>query len=129
MNPPLQHVSAGDVIRIRCGLYDHVALVSDRLMGGEIALISISAQPGHVFEQRFSELVGNRSWKNEGYPGALPPSVVLHRARQMAHRPYSLTSWNCEHFVRWAHGLPAESPQLQWGVVLMAGLGLMVALA
>jgi hypothetical protein len=44
--------------------------------------------------------------------GNLPPEVVLHRARSIQGRACSLTDFNCEHFVRHAHGVEIKSPQL-----------------
>lgn len=129
MNSLFQPLSVGDVIHINRNLYHHVAVVSDHFIGGEAALISISGQPGHIFEQRFSQLVQNDPWSNKGYLGSLPPYEVIQRARQMEHQPYSLGTWNCEHFVRVAHGLPAESPQVQQGIAIAVVGGMLVLLA
>lgn len=48
----------------------------------------------------------------DGYLGSLPPEMVLARARAKLGTSYSLFNWNCEQFVRYAHGLNQESPQL-----------------
>lgn len=56
----------------------------------------------------------------EGYPGALPPELVLARARARIGQPWRLRE-NCEHFVGWAHDVEPASPQLRSGL-LKAGV-------
>lgn len=54
----------------------------------------------------------------DGYLGVLSQETVMQRARLKQGQAYSWTNFNCEHFVRYAHGLPIESPQLrQWSFV------------
>lgn len=50
----------------------------------------------------------------------LSPYEIVRRAESMLGRPYSLFTWNCDHFVNAALGLKAKSPQLQlvcWAAV------------
>ena len=49
---------------------------------------------------------------SEGFPGRLSQSEVVARARNHIGQPWRPFS-NCEHFVSWAHGLEAKSPQLR----------------
>lgn len=112
---------AGTVIRVRHGLYDHVAMLGDRGISGERGVIAFSAQAGGFVEQPFTAFAGGRAVVIEGYLGSLPPSVVIQRARMKQGQEYSWSDFNCEHFVRYAHGAPVESPQLhQW--VFLGGL-------
>lgn len=106
---------AGTVVRVSHGLYDHVALLGERQVAGERSVLAFSAEAGGFVEQPFSAFAGGRTVTVDGYPGKLPSTIVLWRARAMQGRPYSWSNFNCEHFVRQAHGLPIESPQLhQW---------------
>lgn len=103
----------GTVIRVNCGLYDHVALLGDGLINGERSVLSFSAQTRGLAELRMSAFAGGRTVTVDGYLGASPPEAVMWRARLKRGQGYSWTEFNCEHFVRYAHGVPLESPQLQ----------------
>ena len=103
----------GTVVRVSHGPYDHVGLVSDTYINGERAVISLSAVYGGFTEEPFSAFAHDRVVYNDGYPGTLAPYWVIARARAAGSRRYSWTMFNCEHFVRHAHGLKVESPQLQ----------------
>jgi hypothetical protein len=106
-------------------LYFHVALIGDRIIGSERSVLAFTpgAGAGGLIEQRFSEFARGRPVTRVGYLGTLPPEIVLQRARTMSEAPYSWTEFNCEHFVRYAHGVPVESPQLRfWAAVGLFGL-------
>lgn len=106
---------AGTVVRVRYGFYEHVAMLSEHAIGGERAVVSFSAQAGGFVEEPFSVFARGQTVVIEGYLGVLPPAVVMQRARMKGGQTYSLSDFNCEHFVRYAHGVPVESPQLrQW---------------
>lgn len=104
---------AGTVIRVNCGLYDHVALLSDWPVNGERGVLSFSAQHGGLVEESISAFSARRNVTVDSYLGATPPAMVMQRARLKRGQAYSWTEFNCEHFVRYAHGVPIESPQLQ----------------
>ena len=60
-----------------------------------------------------------------GYPSNLAPIEVIRRARLLTGHPYSLLGFNCEHFVRIAHGLRPESPQVRgWALLALITAGL-----
>jgi hypothetical protein len=106
---------AGTVIRVSHGWYEHVALLGDRLIAGERGVIAFSSQTGGFVEQPYTAFAQGQTVTVEGYLGSLPPSVVVQRARMKQGQAYSWMEFNCEHFVRYAHGVPMESPQLrQW---------------
>jgi hypothetical protein len=119
----------GTVLSVSRGLYRHVGIASNFLVEGEQGVISASSKFGHVVEQTLSEFADGGSVRNDGYPGTLPPAVVLMRARRCLGQRYNLLFSNCEHFARHAHGLRVASPQLiiaAWaaiviGVVVFAG--------
>ena len=118
----------GTVIRVSHGWYHHVALLGDGAIQGERSVLAFSAQAGGFVEQAFSAFARGRRVTADGYLGGLPPSTVMQRARSKQRQGYSWTNFNCEHFVRYAHGIPIESPQLrQWA--LLGGVAGVLALA
>lgn len=119
---------AGTVIRVRHGLYDHVAMLGDRAISGERGVIAFSAQAGGFVEQPFTAFAAGRAVVIEGYLGSLLPSVVMQRARMKQGQAYSW-SFNCEHFVRYAHGVAVESPQLHQWAFLGGLLGVLTLVA
>lgn len=119
---------AGTVVRVKHGFYDHIAMLGDHAIGGERAVVSFSAQAGGFVEEPFSAFARGQVVLIEGYLGSLPSAVVMQRARMKRGRAYSLSDFNCEHFVRYAHGVPVESPQLRlWA--FLGGLVGVLALA
>lgn len=106
---------AGTVIRVKHGWYDHVAMLGDRTVAGERSVMAFSAQAGGFVEQPYMSFARGQAVTVEGYLGVLPSAVVMHRARMKRGQVYSWMAFNCEHFVRYAHGVDVESPQLrQW---------------
>lgn len=120
---------AGTVIRVNCGFYDHVALLSDRWIGGQRGVLSFSAQSCGLVEQCVSTFAAGRHVTVDGYLGGLPPGTVMQRARLKQGQSYSWTKFNCEHFVRYAHGVPVESPQLQQWAFLSSAFGFLALLS
>lgn len=110
---PLWALSAGTVLRVSQGWYEHVGLLSDRYIAGERAVVCFSAQAGGFVEEPYSTFSRCQVVYVEGYFGSLPPWMVMQRARLKHGQPYSWTEFNCEHFVRYAHGVLIESPQLK----------------
>ena len=106
-------LQAGTVIRVNCGLYDHVALLSDWPVNGERGVLSFSAQHRGLVEESISAFSAGSPVTVDGYFGSTPPAAVMQRARLKHDQDYLWTEFNCEHFVRYAHGVPIESPQLQ----------------
>lgn len=99
-------------------LYRHVGILTDRLINGFPTVISSSGERGVVVEEPLDKFRGAGDIRVEGYLSSLPHEVVLERARGKVGTQYSLISWNCEQFVRYAHGLIPESPQLATAVSL-----------
>lgn len=116
--PQISLLAAGTVLRVNCGIYDHVALLGDRFVRGERAILSFCAKGNGLVEETWSVFASGRDVTVDGYLGQLPPDVVMRRARSKSEQPYSWIGFNCEHFVRYAHGVVVESPQLQrWAAV------------
>lgn len=125
----IDSLAAGTVLRVSHGFYDHVGLVSDIYIDGERAVISFAAATSGLTEEPFSAFSKRRVVYNDGYLGQLAPYWVIARARANHHRRYSWTTYNCEHFVRDAHGLKPESPQLQSWVAMGSIVGFVLAAA
>jgi len=107
------NLPSGTVIRVNHGWYDHVALIGDRILQGERSVLGFSAQVRGFVEQPYSAYASGRTVTIDGYFGVLPPEIVMKRARLKRGQAYSWTDFNCEHFVRYAHGVREESPQLR----------------
>lgn len=119
----------GTVVRVRHGFYEHVAMLGEHAIGVERAVVSFSAQAGGFVEEPFSIFARGHTVVIEGYLGVLPPAVVMQRARMKRGRAYSLSDFNCEHFVRYAHGVPVESPQLRQWAFLVSLVGIVALTA
>lgn len=108
--------------------YRHFGIVTDKYVNGLPTVISNAGDHGKVVEQPLAEFHGKWDLKIEGYWGSLPYQEVLARGRGQVGSIYSLFTWNCEHFVRFAHGIKPESPQLAAiaavGVLAVALIGL-----
>ncbi len=107
----------GTVIAVCYPMYKHFAIVSDRLdkTNHLPKLISLSYRTGKVEEEPWHVVVGDKSIKKSFIHGKLPKQAVLARARTCIDKDvrYELFTFNCEHFVRYAHGLPIESIQVK----------------
>lgn len=126
----LRLLLVGTVLRVSHDLYDHVGLLSDRLIQGERSVLSFSAAADGLVEEPYSAFSAGRPVFSDGYLGHLPPEVVLQRARSKFGQVYSWTQFNCEHLVRYAHGVRVESPQFQRLMLLAGGcVGLFAMLA
>ena len=103
------------VISVRYPLYKHFAIVSDRSFNGKPNLISLSYRAGTVLEEPWDTVVGKYPIELSPIRGKDTAEIVLKRARYYLNSEikYNLLTFNCEHFVRLAHGLPSESRQVQ----------------
>ena len=73
--------------------------------------------------EEWSIVTQGRNTKRSKVQGSLSSYEVLRKARcQIDNINYKFFNANCEHFARWAHGLPVESKQVIGGVA-GAGLG------
>ena len=125
------YLPAGSVISIHYPLYKHFAIVSNCFTYGKPNLISLSHRTGRVKEELWDTVVGTQPYKPSKISGSDSTEVVLKRARSYINTniKYNLLTFNCEHFVRLAHGLPMESKQVQqtiYGSVLGAATCLLL---
>lgn len=117
------HLKTGTVLRVSRGLYSHVALLGPWIGSGKRSVLTYG--PGPLEEIPFENFAAGKAVFVEGYFGSLTPSEVLDRARRASDRAYSWIGFNCEHFVRVAHGLKPSSPQLQTAVMAAGTLYLL----
>ena len=115
----LTTLAPGTIIAVRYSMYKHFAIVSDRLDVKNTKLlpmlISLSHRTGIIKEEPWNTVVGDKCIELSSISGQYSSSQVLSRARKcMNHNlRYNLLYFNCEHFVRYAHGLPMESTQVK----------------
>jgi hypothetical protein len=118
----LHQLLPGTVLRLNRGLYDHVAILGEYVWHGQRQVLSFAPGPVSLLAMPFSQFASGNTVKVDGYLGQLSPDTVLVQARRIgAERRYSWLGFNCEHFVRAAHGVALESPQLGRAFVLTVG--------
>lgn len=121
-------LNPGTIVQINFGLYKHPGIVSDRTMNSMPMVISNSFRKRGVYEEPWEDFSNGKEFNYKGYPGILSPDEVLSRARSRIGTGWNLFNWNCEHFVRWSHGLKSRSPQVityATCTIAVAGLALL----
>ena len=118
----------GTIIATWIGPVEHFGFVCGYTAWGEPIIASISMRAGYteVPLTRFAEAQGKYTCD---YPSSLSEYEVLARAYSVANEPYNLTTWNCEHFVRYAHKLPLQSPQVARAALVAFAAVAIVALS
>lgn len=112
----------GTTLRVDQGFYWHFGIV-----GFDGQVIHNSKEKGRVVAEPLLQFADGKevlACEQIGSPNWL---VALQRAYSAIGTPYDLWQRNCEHFVRWAHGLIAQSPQIQRAVLIASGLTLSTA--
>lgn len=105
--------------------YRHFGIVTAR---GTV--ISNSARHGGAREETLAEFCNGQHCRIEPAPSNLPWWEVLHRARQLMTRPYNLFTWNCESFYKTCFGLPPNSDQVTFSILIAtAGMIAVAALS
>ena len=110
---------------------DHVGLVSRRTdQHGLPYIYNASKRSGFVKLDSWDVFtLGTGTATILDIRGGLHDDEVLRRAHSRLDEPWDLWSANCEHYVRWCHGLEVTSPQLQTGVAVGIGLAVVGAVA
>jgi Lecithin retinol acyltransferase len=101
------------------GAIQHPGIVSGYTVHGEPVVISNSLRHGKVVEETLAAFRNGGALATLGLLGSHHPQVVVTRARSRLGERWDLFRFNCEHFVRYACDLPAESPQLQRASALL----------
>ena len=111
----------------------HVGLVADRGDQAGLPLVyNASKRTGRVTLDRWEEFCQGEPARLLDVRGDLETKVVISRAHSRLGEEWSLVWSNCEHYVRWCHGLEPESPQLQGAVgatLVLATLAVVVTAA
>lgn len=119
----LHLLPAGTVVTTSRGLYSHVGILTEPTFGAERRVISLNPGPlgSQVLEEPLSAFARGKPVKALPSKTALQPRAILARARSGQHPTYSWVTFNCEHFVNFALGVPVRSPQIAfWGLAAMA---------
>ena len=126
-------IPPGTVVGISYDFYEHLGVLGDYNVRSERSVISASWRHGQVIEEGLTQFADGRKVRIIGYLGTSPGWEVLARARAMLGAPYRLLAWNCDHHVRYAHGLSLVSPQVRRAIgtlaVGMAAVAILVQLA
>jgi hypothetical protein len=105
-------IPSGTVVSADRGLYRHVGILTEPMLGLERHVISLDPEM-QLLEEPLSVFGRGQPVLLHPPLSTLQPSVVLARARSGDHPLYAWTEFNCEHFVCFAFGVPLSSPQLQ----------------
>lgn len=109
--------------------FRHYGVITGSYINGWPTVISNTGKFRMVVEEPLALFHEQSDLRVEGYWGVLPPHEVLARARAKLGSPYSILTSNCEHFVRFVHGIEPESPQIQLAVAGAILLGLLIGLS
>lgn len=111
-------LNPGDVVVTNFTGYQHWSLVSDKFCDqGKPLLISATKRNGTVCEEPWDTVTHGKETYVADVSYARPVSEVLAIARsQVGQWRYSVTSSNCEHFIKWVAGLEVSSKQVISGV-------------
>ncbi len=104
----------------------HVAMLTDWMTEqGELLVLTTTPDRG-VHLTTATEFANGRQIRVDGYPGNLPPHVVMWRGHEVIGEPYA--KMNCDELVEFAHGRPVRSEQVELtffaigaGLLLFAG--------
>ncbi|WP_415886594.1 lecithin retinol acyltransferase family protein [Neptuniibacter sp. QD37_6] len=126
------NVKPGDIIVTNYGTYQHWSLVSDRIgADNKLMLISATKRLGTVAEEMWDTVVKGKKTYVVDTQLTTPVQDIIERARsQIGLWKYSLTSKNCEHFVKWAAGAEVTSTQVKaFGTGALLGVAGVAALS
>lgn len=102
---------------------EHFGILTDRM-----TVISASKKHQAVAEERLIDFsMGLQIFVHAPY-GNQRWDETVRKAYEQLGEPYDLFSGNCEHFVRYCHGVAEESPQLAKAVVAAVVIGGLLAL-
>jgi hypothetical protein len=123
MTPNDQYYSTplGSVVGTRLWLLnypEHVGILCPNIFGGRDV---ISFTRDGIIRQPVEEFADGEHFTSVKYLGNGPWQTVVWQAEMaVVHRPYHFLNFNCDHFVRYCHGVRMESPQAAFGLVVAA---------
>jgi hypothetical protein len=107
----------GEVLSVSTGP-EHFGLLT-----GRQTVISASKVHGKIIEEPLWQFAAGQQIFAHGVWSNQPPQQTMNIAFSQLGQPYRLFDNNCEHFVRYCHGLERKSPQLATAI----GVGLALA--
>jgi hypothetical protein len=114
------------------GKLDQYGIVTNfRCREGLPYVISADLESGEVTEDTWETFTGGADARLSGLRGDQHWTKVVKTARSRLGQRWDAVRSTGEHFVRWAHGLPEENPELVEGAVkvaIAAGLAVGAAL-
>jgi len=118
---------SGRSVSVPFGPYRHFGTLF--VIDGELLVFANSDAVGQARLETWDEFADGKQARFEpGYESTLDWREKYRRACSVAHNPYDVASWNCEHFVNYLQGLPAISRQARATVALVF-VGVVAALA
>nr|VVV06047.1 hypothetical protein AW0309160_03531 [Aliivibrio wodanis] len=124
------NVQPGDIVATDFGFYEHWSIVTDQICEqGKFMLISATKRNGTVNEEPWDVVTQGKKTVVSNATPVISVEEMLNKARtQIGKWSYSVTSNNCEHFIKWASGVKVTSEQVVNGFAGgTAGLGLVAA--
>jgi len=122
----LAYLEAGTVLStVKPGRIEHFGVLTEQhLYGFPPTIISASKVRQLIVEEQPMQFSLGALIYAQGVWSKQPWQQTVGNARSQLGQPYRLFDRNCEHFVRFCHGLPQESPQLAKavGVALIGGV-------
>ena len=113
----------GTTVKIWCETYWHFGLIDQT----GVRVIHNSKKHGKVVRESLVDFAGGADVLVCDEVFSRNVTAAIQRAEKAIGLAYNLWSANCEHFVRWAHGLEPASPQLQRALATAAGLALLAS--
>src|SRR5687768_14939585 len=113
----------GEVVAVRNaeGKLDQYGIVTNfRCREGLPYVISADLESGEVTEDTWDEFTGGADARLTGLRGDQHWTKVVKTARSRLGQRLEAVRSNGQAFVRWAHGLPEEHPELVRGAVTVA---------
>ncbi|WP_087461964.1 lecithin retinol acyltransferase family protein [Oleiphilus messinensis] len=114
--------SPGDIIRVRYSTFTHYGVVSDRTgEDGMPMIIDNSYASGTAVERTWAEATVGKVPSLSKIGSEYPAQEILACAKQLIGQStrYSLTRYNCEHFVREVVGLKPASRQVRYTSIMV----------
>lgn len=113
----------GTTVKIWCATYWHYGLIDQ----SGIRVIHNSKKHGKVVRELLEAFASGAEVHICDEVFSRNVMAAIQRAEKAIGLRYDLWKANCEHFVRWAHGLEPTSPQLERALATAAGLALLAS--
>jgi hypothetical protein len=121
-------IQIGCVVEADFGFYRHLGIVTGVNALGEPIVTSNSLARGGVQDETLRDFCGGHCVTVTEYAASAQVPMLIARINQVRGTRYSLTQWNCDHFVEWAFGRQVVSKQLR-GWITLATVSIMLGLA